>query len=57
MQTLMIFSSTAMSEKSKIVAVFIYDGTEKYSAMTVNAIKSFLAASQGTVTQSPPNLQ
>lgn len=41
-------SLPAMSEKSKIVAVFIYDGTEKYSTMTVNAIKSFLAASQGT---------
>ena len=36
-----------MAEKGKTVAVFIYDGTDKYSAMTLNAIKSFLAASQG----------
>ena len=35
-----------MAEKSKTVAVFIYDGTEKYSNMTVNAIKSFLGATQ-----------
>lgn len=36
-----------MAEKQKTVAVFMYDGTEKYSNMTINAIKSFLAASQG----------
>lgn len=36
-----------MAEKSKTVAVFMYDGTEKYNNMTVNAIKSFLAATHG----------
>ncbi len=29
-------------EKAKTVACFIFDGSEKYSAMTLSAIKSFL---------------
>lgn len=40
-----------MAEKNKTVAVFMYDGTEKYNAMTVNAIKSFLAANHGSLAQ------
>ena len=38
-----------MAEKPRAVAVFIYDGSDKYSPMTVNAIKSFLASTPGAL--------
>jgi hypothetical protein len=49
-----------MANAPRVIAVFMYDGSEKYSTMTINAIKSLLSSVAKTVHIGilvPPNLK